>query len=316
MDLSVAVCTYSRAGMLARCLERLAAQRVGAGMAWEVIVVDNNSADATAQTVERACGEARIPGLRRVVEPRQGVAFARRRGLAEARGRLVAFVDDDCLLAPGWVAAAIEFARAHPAAGAFGGRIRLAWDEPPSPLALLYGASLAAQDWGDEAFRLPMSGRRCPVGAGLVVDRGAARASGWGERGRLTGRCGGALGAGEDTELVLFIRHAGFEVWYAPALVLEHAIEPARTTLAYLRDLHRGFGRAEPYLRALAHRPAPRLSDRLASALWALGEMARVAARWPRGYLQYAPERPTWLIRLSYARGCLAGAARYLAGRV
>ncbi|MBL8664542.1 MAG: glycosyltransferase family 2 protein [Candidatus Odyssella sp.] len=316
MDLSVVVCTHNRARLLALCLDRLAAQRVEAGTAWEAIVVDNNSADGTAETVERERVRGRIPGLRLVGEARQGVAFARRRGIAEARGRLVAFVDDDCLLEPGWIAAALDFARAHPAAGAFGGRNQIAWEEPPSALASLYGESLAAQDWGDEPFRLPMSGRRCPVGAGLVVDRDAARASGWSERGRLTGRCGGALHAGEDAELVMFVRHAGFEIWYAPALVLDHVIGRERTTLAHLRGIHRGFGRAEPYLRVLARTHAPRFADRLATALWALGEMMRVLARWPRGYLQFAEERPTWLIRLSYVQGCLAGAARFLAGRV
>jgi hypothetical protein len=45
---------------------------------------------------------------------------------------------------------------------------------------------------------------------------------------------------------------------------------------------------------------------------WATGVLVEVLRRYREGYVRYEDERPTWLIRLSYARGCLEGAARFL----
>lgn len=62
----------------------------------EVLVVDNASTDATAEVI------ARHP-VRLLSEPRQGVSFARNRGIAESRGEILAFIDGDCLADPAWL---------------------------------------------------------------------------------------------------------------------------------------------------------------------------------------------------------------------
>ena len=68
----------------------------------DVVVVDNApSSDAT----ERAIAGAGLPGVRYVREPRAGTSRARNLGLREARGNLVAFLDDDVLVDPAWAAA-------------------------------------------------------------------------------------------------------------------------------------------------------------------------------------------------------------------
>src|SRR5271165_4691357 len=195
MDLSLLICTYNRADLLARTLEHIATQAVRAGTRWEAIVVDNNCTDATAEVVHRFAGDPRFPPLKYLREPRQGVAFARRLGLLESQGELVAFVDDDCFLAPDWIEQTRQFARAHPRAGAFGGRNELLFEEPPNPVAKLYATSLARQDWGDRPYCMPLAGRNYPVGAGLVLRREAMLASRWIEFGVLSGRCAEHLSA-------------------------------------------------------------------------------------------------------------------------
>jgi glycosyltransferase involved in cell wall biosynthesis len=284
---------------------------VQSGIRWEAVVVDNNCTDSTAEVVRRFAIDARFPALRYLCERRQGVAFARRLGVLQSRGELVAIVDDDCLLARNWIEAACQFARAHPRAGAFGGKNELLFEVCPNPVAELYGASLARQDWGDQAMRMPSTGRTYPAGAGLVLRREAILASHWIESGVLTGRCGKELSAGEDAEIILRIRHAGWEIWYTPDLKLSHFIARERMCLPYLRRLHRGFGQAEVVLRGLSRSSFSMPRDRLSAPAWALGEVGQVLARWPKGYLQYFNERPTWLIRWSYAIGCLEGAVRY-----
>jgi glycosyltransferase involved in cell wall biosynthesis len=245
VDLTVLICTYNRARLLERALEHVAAQAVSPSVRWEVLVVDNNATDRTAEVVARFVADPRLPALHYLRERHPGVAFARKRGLLEARGELVAFVDDDCLLERDWIDHALQFAREHPRAGAFGGRNELLWEAPPPRVALLYGVSLAGQDFGGQACRMPSAGRVYPVGAGLVVRRDAVFGSGWVASGVLRGRDPAGLHAGEDSEVVLRLRHHGWEIWYTPLLHLRHVLPPHRTTLPALRRIHRGFGRAE-----------------------------------------------------------------------
>src|SRR5918999_336035 len=114
---SVVVPTRGRAAYLEVTLDSLLAQRTG--FAYEILVVDDGAADATPAVV------AARPRVRHVAhgEPR-GLNAARNTGLRESSASLVAFVDDDVLVPPGWLDALVEGADRHPEAEAFGGPIR------------------------------------------------------------------------------------------------------------------------------------------------------------------------------------------------
>lgn len=106
--ISVVVCTRDRAENLARCLEALSRCRYES---FEIIVVDNAPQTTQArEVVERA--NCPVP-LRRVVEPRPGLSWARNRGLAAATGEVVAYIDDDEMADVYWLA---EIARGFSAA--------------------------------------------------------------------------------------------------------------------------------------------------------------------------------------------------------
>jgi glycosyltransferase involved in cell wall biosynthesis len=311
LDLSVLICTYNRAKLLEQTLEGIASQTIPPATQWEVIVVDNNCTDDTADVVAAYCRDSRIPALRLVRESRQGIAHARRRAFIESRGNLLVCADDDCILAPHWIEHALQFLNERPHAGYVGGRNVLVWERPPEFPADLYAESLARQDLGDQVIRMP-SGRACLVGAGFAARREAILASRWLEDGVLIGRCGERLGAGEDAEIFFRIRNAGWECWYSPRLVLSHLIPQSRTTLNYLRRLNRGFGEAEPFLQALSRVPFPTLRHRWAAAWGSLTEAIEVIRRFPKAYIASSKEWPTWLIRKSHALGRLSGAVRYL----
>jgi glycosyltransferase involved in cell wall biosynthesis len=118
---SVVVCTRDRAALLAETLRRLCAQSVPAGLDWEILVVDNASSDDTADVVKRAAEQSPVP-LRYVQEPETGLAIARNRGWREARGEIVAYVDDDTLVDRLWLAEALGPYAAERVAGV-GGRL-------------------------------------------------------------------------------------------------------------------------------------------------------------------------------------------------
>lgn len=110
LDLSVVICTYNGMERLPRVLDCLLAQVGLEQQAWEVIVVDNNSTDGTAQVVDayRQRWPQPIP-LRYAFEARQGAGYARQHGVKIACGSLVTFLDDDNHPALGWVVAAHRF---------------------------------------------------------------------------------------------------------------------------------------------------------------------------------------------------------------
>jgi glycosyltransferase involved in cell wall biosynthesis len=95
VNVSLVIPAYNEESHLAACLEAVARQTV---KPFEVIVVDNNSTDATA-TIAR-----RFPFVRVVRETRQGVMYARDAGFDAARGDVIGRIDVDTHMRPDWVA--------------------------------------------------------------------------------------------------------------------------------------------------------------------------------------------------------------------
>ena len=120
--LSLIIATYNRAAELVAALESVVRQTAPAD-AWECVVVNNNSQDDTAARF--AAFAARFPelNLRLVTETRQGLSYARNRGIAETAGEYIAVIDDDERINPGFIAAYIDFFDRHPEAVSAGGRI-------------------------------------------------------------------------------------------------------------------------------------------------------------------------------------------------
>jgi glycosyltransferase involved in cell wall biosynthesis len=251
--MDIIICTYNNAVLLNRTLHMISDQAVGRSHSWSVLVIDNNCTDKTAAIVEQHIQSQKIPGLRRIVETKQGLTYARLCGVHNTPSDWIAFVDDDCLLSENWVENAIQFAASHANCGAFGGKVILDWETPPSPKLVKHSAIFAACDRGNEAKRLDQRTFHIP-GAGLVVYRPALEQSGWLDQQFLVGREGNILTAGDDSEIVLRIRNAGYELWYSPDCVLYHFIPDHRISEAYLAKVIYGMGIAAPYIAGLRWR--------------------------------------------------------------
>ncbi len=98
---SIIICTYNRASLLEKCLESIAAQSYR-GSDIQVVVIDNNSSDRTAELVRKRA--ASFPfSLRYVNETQQGLSYARNRGYEVASGRYLVYLDDDATIPPDYV---------------------------------------------------------------------------------------------------------------------------------------------------------------------------------------------------------------------
>lgn len=109
---TVIVPTYGRPGAAARLVHSLHAQELS-GVPFEVVVVD----DGSPEPVDIGADPAHPVPVRVIRQTRSGPASARNAGLQAARGDLVAFIDDDCEPAPGWLAALHDAAGRHPECG-------------------------------------------------------------------------------------------------------------------------------------------------------------------------------------------------------
>jgi glycosyltransferase involved in cell wall biosynthesis len=246
-QITIAVCTFNGEQRLPHVLEALAAQGTPGPGFLEVVVVDNASTDCTAAVAARSWQGPR-ESLRVVREPKQGVSHARVRALSEARGRIVGFVDDDNIPAPHWAQRAVEVMEEHPRVGACGGlnEAELSTQEPAwfSRFAHVYAVGPQGDRAGDVT-----DARGFLWGAGLCLRRRAweqLRAAGFSPL--TTSRKGPQLLSGDDTELCLALRLAGWRLWYEPDLRMKHRIATMRLSWRYLCLLSRADGASSPFL--------------------------------------------------------------------
>ncbi len=248
LDVSITVCTYDRPERLRALLESVCALDVPAGLAWEILVVDNGGSPENGAVAAAFAG--RLP-LRLAREPIRGLCPARNRGVAEARGRYLCWTDDDCLLDPDWLAAYMDAFARHPEAALFGGGI-LPRLEPPAPAWLEkrlhewpVNYVVAHRDMGDEEIPIAAEGGRLPWGANF-----AARAEDLRQHG-FNLELGFSLNhkrTGEETDLAWRILKTGGSGWWVPGAKVAHIIPAARQTRAYIADYYDQAGRTAAFL--------------------------------------------------------------------
>lgn len=254
---TVAIRAYNSASRLPTLLDRLQAQSHVEGLSWEVLVIDNNSVDATEQVVRAYQAQWPQSGkLRYCLELRQGAVFARQRAILEARGEWIGFLDDDNLPAQDWVAACWAFGLAYPRAGAYGSQIHGLYEvSPPADFDRIAHFLPVIERPHAVCFTRGLYARKqvLPPGAGLVIRRRA-----WlqavPEQLRLLGPVASSLQAkGEDIEALTYLKRAGWEIWFNPEMHIYHCIGEHRLQREYLLSFFRGIGLGRYYTRMLGY---------------------------------------------------------------
>ncbi len=232
---SVIIPTYRRPQMLARCLTALTLSSMRRED-YEVIVVDDGSPVAQEEIVAPFRERMAVRLLR---QANAGPAAARNTGAAQARGEFLAFTDDDCLPAPGWLDALAGELRAAPQR-MVGGCVRNAL-----PGNIYSSASQAIIDLVYAHYNAnPMSARF------FASDNMALPADTF----RALGGFSPGFRTSEDRDLCDRWLSAGYPLIYAPDAVVGHA--HALTLRAFWRQ-HLGYGRgAFRFYRAHALRSA------------------------------------------------------------
>jgi glucosyl-dolichyl phosphate glucuronosyltransferase len=228
-QVSVIISTFNRCDELSGTLETLLVQQTD-GADYEVIVVDNNSTDRTRETVASfvARGQDRF---RYVFEPRQGVSHGRNAGIAIARAPVIAFTDDDVLVAPDWVNNIRKAFEANPGIDYVTGKMLPIYDVPPPAwLTQDNTGPCVLRDRGDTpAYSTPGCFFPGWATANIAFRRDVFE------------RIGGFSGdfpRGQDLELIVRLWRANGRGMYAPDVVVRHHIPVERMTKAYHRMWH------------------------------------------------------------------------------
>jgi glucosyl-dolichyl phosphate glucuronosyltransferase len=227
LSLSVVVCTHNRALDLAQCLDALC----GLHEAPEIIVVDSASEPPIRYLVEGYTD--RLSGLRSVREDRAGLSRARNRGVAEARGDVIAFLDDDAAPHPDWAGKIVAPFEADAGVGCVGGACLAEFDGVARPRwlsdRLLQFAGITR--FGPDS-REARSSAEWPFGANIAF-RAAALDTVEGPFSEQLGRDGTTLLSGEESALVRGLLVAGWKVWLEPGAVVGHTVHPERCRSRY-----------------------------------------------------------------------------------
>ena len=250
--ISVIICTYNRSALLERALRAFRDQAPAPSA--EIVVVDNNSSDDTAEVTRRYAENLRaIVPVIYVHEPTQGLSRARNAGIEAARGEILAFLDDDAVPSPGWLAAVADVFSAHPDAAAAGGPIEPEFEIPrPDWLGPALEGYYSILDLGPETRAFPR--KHIPFGANMALRRtslGDLRFS------EALGRKGASLESDEERALFRQLRADGGQIVYAPPMRVRHFVPRERLSVDWLlaRSAGGGVSRAR-----LAKGPLQRLA--------------------------------------------------------
>jgi glucosyl-dolichyl phosphate glucuronosyltransferase len=226
---SVIICSYNRARFILPALQSFIHQ---SSKDFELVFIDNNSPDNTHEICANFKKEYPEISLNLVKEFNQGHSFARNRGIREAKGELIAFVDDDVILDKDYVINLIQFFKNHPQAIAAGGKIVPHFEAGrPKWLSSYLEPLFACVDKGSKIGFF--KGRKYPFGANM-----AFRASIFEEIGVFDtdlGRKGNSLAGADEKDLFQRIKRKGYPIYYIPDVWLLHIMPKERGELSYIR---------------------------------------------------------------------------------
>jgi len=239
--ISLVISTYKRAALLAEALESVANSRNMAASreSIEVIVVDNNSQDDTAETVARVRKEGFPFSLKYVLETKQGISAARNCGIHAARGEFVVFMDDDQKMEEHYLSLVEEQFETTQATCICGPIHYYNAENLPAWLPPLLEDT--GQFYAGDKIKAIKSTEIELHGGNMAFRRDALVESG-GFNPQL-GRIGEQLIAGEEPELQARLEAAGKTIMYTPALVQYHYLRPDRLTKKYWRRHYFDYGR-------------------------------------------------------------------------
>jgi glycosyltransferase involved in cell wall biosynthesis len=251
LQVSAIICTHNRDRYLGAAIDSLLAQDFPN---FEVIVVDNASSDRTREVTESRLGDSR---LKYIYEPVTGLSVARNTGAKAAQGQILAYLDDDAVATPHWLASLYRAYEENQKLAIAGGKVTLLWQDgtiAPTWLSDSLAGNLGLYDLGDKMVYIDRPGLT-PRGLNYSIRREFLDQIGGFDPN--LGRVGKNLLSNEELHMTNLALQSGWQVVYIPEALVAHNVAPERVQRSWF--LSRGWwqGISECYREQIAGEAGP-----------------------------------------------------------
>lgn len=241
--LTAIICTYNRAKYIGPLLESIAANDL-AKEEYEILLVDNNCTDNTREVCETFAETHKDVTFRYVVESEQGLSAARNKGIHEAKGDVIVYIDDDALVDSWYLRTVAEYMSAHKEIDAIGGPIIPLYEETEEPkwMTRYTKELLCGYLYFGEAIR-PFPGERYPGGGNAAYRSEVFSLVGLFNT--ALGRKGNSLMGAEEKDIFDKMKVCGMRFMYLPKMILHHIIPQKKLESDYFNRLTYQIGISE-----------------------------------------------------------------------
>lgn len=248
VGISVVVVSYNSQKIIEPTLHSLFTQKNIDQINWEVILVNNNSTDDTVKLAQSVAELYNFKNFKVVDELQAGTAFARFKGLTEAKYEIVCFVDDDNRVEANFIAKAAALMQ-NTEIGILGcGGVGEFEEPPPAWFANEQDAYAIGQLFTGQNLQEVTEHGILPT-AGMCLRKEIftkLKTLNW--QPQLVGRTAKSQAPGEDAELCQAARLLGYKLFYTSDLSFKHYMPKGRITWARFLEMTYGFGVTDIFL--------------------------------------------------------------------
>ncbi|RLD63731.1 MAG: hypothetical protein DRJ01_02965 [Bacteroidetes bacterium] len=232
---SVVICSYNREKFLPGALNSLINQTVDKDK-YEVIIVNNNSTDSTEKICKQFISENKELNVSYFVEKNQGLSFARNRGIKEAKGEIISFIDDDAIAREDYVENLIKTFKQYPEYGAIGGKVIPIFPDNKEPvwMSKYIQGVVSKVDYGN---KIKDFSKKYPTGCNMAFRR------------ELFEKFGGfntdLVYRGDDKYVFYKLKKNKVKILYAPNVYVNHNIDAYRIEPKFIDKISKSTGASE-----------------------------------------------------------------------
>ena len=240
--ISAIISTYNREKYLPKLFRSISKQDY---LNFEIIIIDNNSPGNTKELTEGFIKNNPKFKIKYFLETKQGLSFGRNRGIKEANGDFIIFLDDDAFISNNYFHRISFYFKQYSDVMAIGSKILLNYESIIPKWENPYLNSLLGYfNLGNNVKYFKEN--NYPRGSNMSFRKDIFNIVGLFNT-RL-GRIGNELGGGEEKDIFQRIYNKKLKVLYVPDAVVYHSVPIKRTTVSFIRKQAIGTGKGE-YIR-------------------------------------------------------------------
>ncbi|MDR0206453.1 MAG: glycosyltransferase [Bacteroidales bacterium] len=239
--LSIIICTYNREKYIYNLLQSLALNSFPTEL-YEIILINNNCTDKTEEECTQFKQDYPQVNFRYFIEQEQGLSQARNRGIKEAEGDILIYVDDDALVNKEYLSTYYELFKSDKQVFAAGGPIIPHYETKP-PKWLSYFTKELLTGYLYQGNKIEKFKRRYPGGGNAAYKKEVFDKTGLFNVG--LGRKGNNLVGAEEKDIFVRMTALGMAFYYVPNAILYHIIPETKLTDEYFNRLTFSIGCSE-----------------------------------------------------------------------